>query len=135
MNIIEIIAITLILAVGCFFVAAQIGTRNALRERQREMGEEFYSRVGGAQVDMIQATPPLGALFATQSQIVLIAFGGQYTIDRSEITGLSRYRSALRTGLLIEHQVSTLPKTLVFYTGQFAETRQALVELGYSVDV
>jgi hypothetical protein len=94
-----------------------------------------FGRFDSRQVDMMQATPPLGALFTTQSQIVLIAFGRQYAIDRSEITGLSRYRSAFRTGLLIEHQVSTLPKTLVFYTRQFAETRQALVELGYSVDV
>ena len=99
----------------------------------RAAGETSYSQLGGARLNLFNATIPFARIVATPSRITLAVLGSQHTFERAQVRSLSRYRGLFSTGLRIEHFCEDAPSFVVFWTTNYSHLAQALQQLGYSV--
>ena len=92
------------------------------------------SQIGGARVGGFNASWPFASLKVTGDQITLSVFSKKYEIEKGKINSIKRYRGLFSTGLKIEHSKNEMPEHLIFWTFSFNKLKQALEEIGYSVD-
>ena len=99
----------------------------------------IFTETGGARLDGFNVTYPGATLSANSDGLHLTCLGRDYSIPRSSIRRLSRYRGIFSVGLRIEHTQDSLPGFIVFWTSVFFWTsgfrklRTQLESLGYDV--
>lgn len=124
-------------AVGvCLVIAGWRSARNAASRAEadaRAAGETSYSQLGGARLDLFNATIPFARLVVTPSKILLPVLGRELTFEKREIVSLRRHRGLFSTGLRIEHSRPDAPSFVVFWTANFAQLAEALSHFGYFV--
>ena len=91
-----------------------------------------FVQIGGARIGFFNATWPLARLSADRNAIALRCLL-KFAFPRDRITGLSRYRGFMSTGLQIEHTVPRYPGFILFWTFSFDLLKAELEALGYTV--
>ena len=98
----------------------------------RDFMTSTFAQIGGARIGFINATWPLARLSADRDAIALRCLF-KFIFPRDRITGLSRYRGFISTGLQIEHNVPRYPGFMLFWTFSFDALKAELESLGYAV--
>jgi hypothetical protein len=98
----------------------------------RDFMTSTFAQIGGARIGFINATWPLARLSADRDAIALRCLF-KFIFPRDRITGLSRYRGFISTGLQIEHNVPRYPGFMLFWTFSFDVLKVELEALGYTV--
>ena len=92
-----------------------------------------FSQIGGARLDIFNATWPFARITITKQMIELRCFSKKYALEKNRIIGVREYNGILSKGLIIEHDRAEYPHHMVFWTFGFDKLRRHLESLGYSV--
>jgi len=101
--------------------------------------EDDSSQIGGARLDMFNASFPFAKLTVFRDALRLNCLGQEYVFPRSEVAALARHRGLFSTGLLIHHSVPRYPQLVVFWVSvfwsksRFEKLSERLRLLGYDV--
>src|SRR5450756_2146890 len=80
---------------------------------------EHFSQIGGARLDMFNASVPYAELTVFRNAIRLNCLGQEYLFAKDTIAALAKYRGLFSIGLLIRHTVPLYPKFVVFWVYLF----------------
>jgi hypothetical protein len=84
---------------------------------------EKFSQIGGARLDIFNATWPFAKITATPELIELKCFSKKYQFIKDQIVDLREYTGIISNGLLIEHKVKKYPHHIVFWTFAFGKLK------------
>ncbi|MBR0828015.1 hypothetical protein JQ596_21000 [Bradyrhizobium manausense] len=102
--------------------------------------EEYFSNIGGARINMMNATFPYAELTVFRDALRLTCVA-DYVFPKENIVSLTRYRGLLSVGLQIQHNVPTYPEFIVFWVqlfrwgSGFSMLKRRLEAFGYEVKV
>jgi hypothetical protein len=105
------------------------------------MKENYFSLIGGARINMMNASIPFAELSVFRKGLRLSCLGNEYFFARDRIVALSRYKGLFSTGLRIHHTVPVYPDFIVFWVSvflmksRFASLREKLKDFGYEVNL
>ena len=75
---------------------------------------------------------PISSLRVEESALTLSCFFKRWTLPKSSIIGLSKYRY-FSDGLRIEHDDKSKPRYIVFWTIRFEQLKREFQNCGYTV--
>ena len=94
--------------------------------REPIYGQEGSCEVGRNSWLAREWTRPFAGLYIYRDELVLSMSFHRYSLPRTAISQIRRYRSGLSLGLKIEHAVSDYPPFMVFYPSDVEEYEEAL---------
>ena len=89
-------------------------------------GQEGACEVGRNSWLAKERTPPFAGLYIYRDELVLSMSFHRYSLPRTAISQIRRYRRGLSLALKIEHTVSDYPPFMVFYPWDVEEFEEAL---------
>jgi len=89
-------------------------------------GQEGSCEVGRNSWLAREWTWPFAGLYIYRDELVLSMSFHRYSLPRTSISQIRRYRSGLSLGLKIEHMVLEYPPFMVFYPSDVEECEEAL---------
>jgi hypothetical protein len=105
---------------------------SARRRHDGDVDTGSFSQTGGARIGWWNASFPFATISGDADRLCLSSLGRELIFFKGSVD-LSRYRGFISTGLRFEHNLPAYPKTVVFWVWRFAELKEKLVRLGYSV--
>jgi hypothetical protein len=94
--------------------------------REPIYGQEGACEVGRNRWLAKEWTWPFAGLYIYRDELVLSMSFQRYSLPRTAISQVCRYRSGLSVGLKIEHTVPDYPPFMVFYPSDVEEFEEAL---------
>lgn len=89
---------------------------------------------GGCAVGTHSVSPPFATLNATADEISISFSAGSYSFPSKTIECVSHFPGLHMQGVEIVHKSDSLPRPVIFWTFQPEQTREALRQLGYTVN-
>ena len=90
---------------------------------------------GGCLINEWSTNWPFARLTADDGAVVLSMLRRKYSLEKSQITAIVRYRGLATTpGLQLKHAVPDVPQTLVFFPLNPRKVHSALTRLGYTTE-
>ena len=90
-------------------------------------------RIGTSYLFAVNVTWPFAKLTVKETELALSCLGWTWTLPKSSIQSLRKYKGFFSTGLRIEHSTARRPSFVVFWTFGFAALERELERCGYAV--
>jgi hypothetical protein len=111
----------------------------SFRATKASLDSLSHSQVGGARLNLTNASIPYAELSLHRNALRLRCLGFEYVFPKDCIIALARYRGVISVGLHICHAVPTYPEFVVFWADafwrgrRFAMLKERLEAFGYEM--